>query len=69
VIVSVVLVEPEKLLTESLSRQRPGQPKSFKRYSFKKSFLYRLRVDKRIENKKHALSAPDNMHHNTWLSN
>jgi hypothetical protein len=31
---------------------------TFKGYSFKKSFLYRLRVDKRIENKKQALLAP-----------
>lgn len=31
---------------------------------FKRSFPDSRKVDKRIENKKHALSAPDNMHHN-----
>ncbi len=39
----------------------------FKGYSFNRSFLCRLRDDKRIEQEKQALSSPDNLHHNTWL--
>ena len=40
---------------------------TFKGYSFKRSFLYRLRVDKRIEQKKQAMLAPATCYHDKWL--
>jgi hypothetical protein len=48
---SLTVVSKGKLVANQL-------PPLCKRYSFKRSFLYRLRVDKRIENKKQALLAP-----------
>ena len=39
----------------------------FKGYSFNRSFLCRLRVDKRIEQRKQALLAPATCYHDKWL--